>query len=160
MMSKTIVDKEYELQKFSGKGGWTYALIPEIPSSGKIPFGWVTINGSIDGYPLVKYKLMPFGNGQLFLPVKAEIRKKIKKQAGDTVHIIAEIDSTPLDLPNEICECFENEPKEVRVFFESLKESEQKTYIDWIYSTKNEDKKARRIVMMMDKLLARKKLYS
>ncbi len=159
MMSKTIVDKEYQLQKFPGKGGWTYALIPEIPSSGKIPFGWVTINGSIDDYQLVKYKLMPFGNGQLFLPVKAEIRKKIKKQAGDTVHIIAEIDNTLLDVPIEIYECFNNEPKEVRTFFDSLKESEQKAYLDWIYSTKTEDKKAERIMVMMDKLLAGKKLY-
>lgn len=159
MKSKILVDKEYQLQKFPGKGGWTYALIPEIPSSGKVPFGWVTINGSIDDFQLVKYKLMPFGNGQLFLPVKAEIRKKIKKQAGDTVHIIAEIDDTPLEVPNEIYECFVHEPKKVRAFFESLKESEKKAYIDWIYSTKTEDKKAERIMMMMDKLLAGKKLY-
>lgn len=159
MKGQNHVDKEYQLEKFPGKGGWTYALIPEIPSSGKIPFGWVTINGSIDGYPLVKYKLMPFGNGQLFLPVRADIRKKIKKQAGDMVHIIAEVDNTPLTIPDEIYECFDNEPKQVKAFFETLNESEQKAYIDWIYGAKTEDKRAERIVTMMDKLLAGKKLY-
>ena len=25
-----LVDKEYLLEKFPGKGGWTYALIPKI----------------------------------------------------------------------------------------------------------------------------------
>ncbi len=37
------------LEKIPGKGGWTYAPLPEIP---------------------------PMGNGQHFLPVKAAIRKK------------------------------------------------------------------------------------
>lgn len=27
---ESLVDKEYLLEKFPGKGGWTYALIPEI----------------------------------------------------------------------------------------------------------------------------------
>lgn len=29
-MEKPLVDKDYLLQKFEGKGGWTYAEIPEI----------------------------------------------------------------------------------------------------------------------------------
>lgn len=31
---------------------------------------------------------MPMGDGKLLLPVKAEIRKQIKRQDGDFVHII------------------------------------------------------------------------
>jgi hypothetical protein len=30
-MEKPLVNKKYKLQKFPGKGGWTYAMIPEIP---------------------------------------------------------------------------------------------------------------------------------
>ena len=52
------------------------------------PFGWVKVKGTIDGVPFNKYHLMPMGNGKLFLPVKSEIRKKIKKVAGDSVHVI------------------------------------------------------------------------
>lgn len=147
------------MKKFPGKGGWTYVEIPEILQDRKSPFGWVRVNVSIDGVEMKKYKLMPMGNGQLFLPVKAQIRKKIKKEAGDTVHIILEIDKSTLETPEEIIECFQNEPKDVLVFYNSLTQDEQKVYLDWIYDTKTEETKAGRIVKMMDKLAAGKKFY-
>jgi hypothetical protein len=76
---KPLVDKLFKLERFPGKGGWTYARIPQILPSTDQPFGWVKVRGSIDGYEIDKYHLMPMGNGKLFLPVKADIRKKIKK---------------------------------------------------------------------------------
>ena len=60
----------------------------------------------IDGYELKQYKLMPMGDKRLFLPVKAAIRKKIKKEVGDYVHIILYADETPTEIPEEIMECF------------------------------------------------------
>ncbi|MEO1053604.1 MAG: DUF1905 domain-containing protein [Bacteroidota bacterium] len=81
------VNKKYLLKKLPGKSGWTYAEIPKIPQDRKAHFGWVRVNGSIDDYPLNKFKLMPMGNGTLFQPVKAAIRKKIGKEAGDHVQI-------------------------------------------------------------------------
>ena len=71
-----LVDNEYILQKFPGKGGWTYAAIPEVLQNKNNPFGWAKVNGTIDGFELKHYKLMPMGNSQLFLPVKSELRKK------------------------------------------------------------------------------------
>ena len=92
MNIKPLVDKKYLLEKFPGKGGWVYAIIPEIKPDKKSPFGWVKVKGSIDGFEINKYRLIPTGKeqgkGQLFLSVKSEIRKKIKKQEGDYVHII------------------------------------------------------------------------
>ncbi|MEY3398621.1 MAG: hypothetical protein RL220_1215, partial [Bacteroidota bacterium] len=78
-----LVDKAYRLEKFPGKGGWTYARIPEILQDKHSPFGWVRVKGSIDDVEFSSYHLMPMGNGQLFLPVKADIRKKIGKKEGD-----------------------------------------------------------------------------
>ena len=46
---KPLVDKQYKLEKFQGKGGWTYARIPEIIQDKKAHFGWVKVRGSIDG---------------------------------------------------------------------------------------------------------------
>ena len=66
-------------------------LTPKFQRSGKTritPFGWVKVRGFIDEFELKQYKLMPMGAGKLFLPVNAAIRKKIKKQAGDTVKIV------------------------------------------------------------------------
>ncbi|TPN85182.1 YdeI/OmpD-associated family protein [Aquimarina algicola] len=156
---KPLVDAMYLLQKSPGKGGWTYTIIPQVIRNKKTPFGWVKVKGSIDNYALKHYKLMPTKNGQLFLPVKSEIRKKIKKQAGDYVHIIIYPDDSPLEIPEEIILCFENEPKKVYKTFLSFSEGEQKSYLDWIYSAKTEETKANRILKMMDRLVKNQRLF-
>ena len=148
-----LVDQEYLLEKFPGKGGWTYALIPEVAQNKKAHFGWVRVKGSIDGFALKGYKLMPMGEGKVFLPVKAEIRKKIGKQAGDRVRIVLYPDDAPLEVPEELLACFQNEPPQAYKAFLRLKEWEQKAFLSWIYDAKKEDTKAERIVKMMDRLL-------
>ena len=41
---------------------------------------------------------MPMGEGKLFLPIKADIRKKIKKQAMSDISLIFKDCHAPLDL--------------------------------------------------------------
>jgi hypothetical protein len=142
----------YRLEKFPGKGGWTYAAIPEIEADKKNPFGWVTVSGKIDAFEIKKYKLMPMGNGRLFLPVKSEIRKKIGKEAGDIVRVVLTRDETPLEIPDELMACFKLEPANVYHTFIKSSESKRKFYLDWIYTAKSEDVKAERILTMMKKL--------
>ena len=153
-----LVDKKYVLEKISGKGGWTFARIPEILQDKKSPFGWVKVRGSIDGYEIRKYHLMPMGNGNLFLPVKAEIRKKINKKEGDTVHIILFKDNEPLEIHEEMLLCLEEEPKAL-TFFNKLTESEQKFYIQYIYSAKKEETKIVRLAKTINKLVKGLKMY-
>lgn len=150
--AKPLVDKEYLLQKFPGKGGWTYAAIPEIPQDRKKYFGWVRVTGSIDGFELKHYNLMSMGNGTLFLPVRAEIRKKIKKQAGDYVKVILYPDRLPLEIPEELIDCFRQEPPEVLQTFLRFSLSEQKAYLDWIYTAKKDDTRADRILQMLNRV--------
>jgi len=149
---KPLVDKKYLLEKFSGKGGWTFARIPEILQNKNAPFGWVKVRGTIDGYEIKKYHLMPMGNGSLFLPVKAEIRKKIKKAEGDSVHVILFPDNEPLEIPEEMLLCLMDEP-DALAFFKTLSESEQKFYIQYIYSAKKEETKIERLANTINKLL-------
>lgn len=149
-----LVDKQYLLEKTPGKGGWTYAIISEIPQDKHAPFGWVKVKGSIDGFEIKKYHLMPMGNGELGLFVKAEIRKKIKKQAGDYVHIILYHDNEPLEVPKELLLCLQNEP-EAWQFFSSLNENEQHNYVKWIYSAKTDQTKVDRIAKTLDRLSKR-----
>ena len=146
-----LTDKEYLLEKFPGKGGWTYAVLPEIKPDNDAPFGQVKVKGSIDGYEIKSYHLMPMGNGNLFLPVKAEIRKKIKKQAGDYVHIILYRDDSEFEIPEEILQCLKLEP-EAEVKFMKYKKGEQKKFTDWIYAAKKEETKADRIAKMLQML--------
>jgi len=154
-----IINKKCLLEKFSGKGGWTYIPLPEISPNKKTPFGWVIVNGSIDSYELSKHKLLSMGNNKLFLPVKAEIRKKIKKQVGDNVTLRLSIDKSALKIPTEIILCFENEPQKTYKNFMSFSEGQQKAFLDWIYSAKTEDKKAERIIKMMDKAIKNENFY-
>src|SRR5690349_21153929 len=106
-MEKPLVNKKYLLKKFQGKGGWTFAELPEVTKSKNNSFGWVKVRGTIDGFEIRKYHLMPIGNGKLFLPVKAEIRKAIKKEAGDRVHVILYPDNEPLEVPDEMLLCLQ-----------------------------------------------------
>ncbi len=157
-MNKPLVDQKYILEKFHGKGGWTYVQIPGIVKNKNKPFGWVKIKGTIDDYEISKYHLMPMSNGKLFLPVKAEIRKKIKKQEGDTVHVVLYPDDEPIEIPVEFAECLKDEPLADK-FFKTLTESEQKFYIEWIYSAKKEETKIDRMARSIDRLAKHLKLY-
>lgn len=151
-MSSPIINREALLEKFSGKGGWTYISVPEIDSIPNIPFGWVIVNGNIDNYQFTKSKLMPFGNGKLFLPVNASIRKNIKKQAGDSVWLTLYLEELPLEIPEELMECFLQEKPIIHEKFKALSQKQQHFYINLIYSSKTEDEKAQRILKLMEML--------
>ena len=151
-----LVNKRYLLQKYPGKGGWTYAAIPEILQSKNTPFGWVKVKGSIDNHEIKNYRLMPIGNGQLFLPVKADIRRKIGKKEGDWVTVILYADHEPAEIPSELLHCLKDAPSAYRTFLR-YSDGEKKAYIDWIYAAKKEETKVERIAEMIGKLVRDRK---
>lgn len=151
MNGNPLVEKQAILEKFPGKGGWTFVRVPEIPANKNTPFGWVKVRGKIDGYELKSYNLQSMGNGHLFLPIKSEIRKIIKKKEGDTVHIILFPDDLPIEIPEDLKLCMMDEPGIFERFL-SFTSGEQKTIIDWIYSAKKEDTKIHRIVQTIRKI--------
>ncbi len=154
-----VVDGEYLLEKFSGKGGWTYVSLPEIKPDRSVPFGWVKVRGSIDDYELKHYKLMPKGNGEMFLPVRSEIREKIRKEAGDHVSVRLFLDRSDYVVPKEVLDCFENEPKALLNTFLAFSDSEKKAYIDWVLSANTDETKVKRISQMMSRLERGLKFY-
>ncbi len=95
---------------------------------------------------------MPMGNGSLFLPVKASVRKQIKKQAGDWVRVILFKDDDPLEIPEDVLICFKDEPLALKIF-SSYTESEQKAFIDWINATKKESTRIERIAKTINTVL-------
>ena len=155
---KPLVNKKYVLEKFHGKGGWTYVRVYNVRPNKKVPFGLVKVRGTIDDYEIKKYHLMPMGNGDLLLPVKFEIRKKIKKEEGDTVHVILYPDTAPLEIPEEMLLCLQDEPMALK-FFDSLSESERKFYIEWVYGAKKEETKVDRLAKTITRLMRGLKMY-
>lgn len=153
-----LVDKIFTLEKFPGKGGWTYARVPEVLKSDTNPFGWVKVMGSIDGVEIRHFHLMPMGDGTLMLPVKADIRKKIRKEAGDTIRVILYPETGVLEVPGEMQLCLKDEPA-AHSFFYQLSEGEQKFYVQWIYGAKKEETRADRLAKAIDKLARRLKFH-
>ena len=154
-----LVDREAQLERFPGLGGWTYVPTPEIRQNPQAPFGWVVVKGWIDNCELRRFKLMPMGEGRLFLPVRAAIRKKIKKEAGDWVKIVLYAEQSSTALPEELVACFQNDPQKTYQTFCGFSRSQQKAYLDWIYGARKVDTQIGRIATMMDRLSRGLKLH-
>ena len=139
------------------KTGWTYIEVPadiaqQIKPGNKKSF---RVRGMLDAFPVNGLALMPMGEGNFIMALKAEIRKGIHKNAGAVLQVRLEEDiDYKVEIPDDLMECFDFEPEAIE-FFNTLAKSHRDYFIKWINSAKTNETRAKRIVNTVNAMLRR-----
>ncbi|HVS91339.1 MAG TPA: YdeI/OmpD-associated family protein [Mucilaginibacter sp.] len=137
------------------KTGWTYINIAadialQMKPNNKKSF---RVRGMLDALPVNGLALMPMGEGNFIMALKAGIRKKLHKNAGAMLHCKLEEDMDyKVEIPADLQECFDFEPEAVE-FFNSLAKSHREYFIKWINEAKTSETRAKRVVNTMNAML-------
>lgn len=137
------------------KTGWSYIEIPpdlaqQLKPGNKKSF---RVRGMLDGVVIAGMALMPMGEGNFIMALKASIRKQLHKNAGALLHVRIEEDTDyKVEVPADLQECLDFEP-EAQVFFDSLPRSHREYFVKWINGAKSTETRAKRIVNTINAML-------
>jgi hypothetical protein len=145
-MPTEILNADITLEKFPGKGGWTYAPLPPGTAATNVHFNMLRVSGRIDDYVLERAQLMFMGQGRLFLPVKAAIRQQLGKQAGDVVRLVlfrADEDAPLAVSEADFRECLAETPGALPAY-ERLTAAQQQAWVAWVAAAATNEQKVTR----------------
>lgn len=128
------------------KTGWSYIPI-SAELAGKLMAGnkkSFRVKGMLDDLPITKTALIPMGEGNFIMPLNASVRKKLRKQKGDSVRVQIEVDKAVIRPPGELMDCLADEPAAL-AYFKSLPGSHQNYFGNWVRQAKTEGTRAKRI---------------
>jgi hypothetical protein len=137
------------------KTGWRYIEVPadiaqKLKPGNKKAF---RVRGALDNFAIEGFALMPMGDGKFIMPIKAEIRKSIRKEAGAVVAAkLEEHKDFKVEVPADLQECFEFDP-EALTQFNSLAMSHRNYFIKWIESARTDETRAKRIINTVNAML-------
>jgi hypothetical protein len=137
------------------KTGWSYIEIPadlaqQMKPGNKKSF---RVKGMLDALPVSGMALMPMGEGNFIMALKAEIRKGLRKNAGAILQVKLEEDKDfKVEMPDDLKECFDFE-SEAFEFFNTLAKSHRDYFVKWIESAKTQETRAKRIVNTINAML-------
>jgi hypothetical protein len=149
---KTVI---LQFGEMGEKTGWRYIEIPadiaqELKPGNKKSF---RVKGFLDNYPIAGFALMPMGDGQFIMPVKADIRKAIHKEVGAMLIVkLQEHVGFKVDIPADLQDCFDFDAEALQ-HFNNLAMSHRNYFIKWIESAKTDETRAKRIVNTVNAML-------
>lgn len=142
------------LQRFDQKGektGWTYIEIPLAVSEALRP-GQKTsfrVKGTLDAFAIKWIALLPMGqsvstDSAFIMPINADMRRSIRKEAGATVRVCLDLDTDPVPLSPDLMACLADDPTAID-FFNTLTKGHQNYFSNWIEEAKTTETKTKRI---------------
>lgn len=145
-----------KIEKFGQQGektGWTYILISAELASLLKPDNRQSfrVKGKLDDFEISGIALIPIGDGKFILPLKADIRKQIRKNKGDSIKVQIQQDTRPFEINIDFMQCLEDEPSALENF-RKLTGSHQRYFSKWIDSAKTLPTRDKRIAMAVSAL--------
>ena len=142
------------IKKFDDKGektGWTYIEVPadiadQLKPGTKVSF---MVKGKLDAVTIKSVSLLPMGGGNFILALKADVRKKLRKNKGAMLHVQLEEDEAPYAMDADFVDCLKDSPR-AAFHFSKLPASHQKYFSKWIESAKTSATKAKRIAQAVE----------
>ena len=139
-------------EKMGEKTGWTYIAVPaaiaeQIKAGCKKSF---RVKGNLDQVPIAGLSMVPMGEGNFIIALKASLRKELRKQEGGLLQVSLEEDTTfKIEMPEDLEICLADEPVLLERFLSQPK-SHQNYYITWLNSAKTEPTRTKRIVKIIE----------
>jgi hypothetical protein len=156
---KQMIRFTAEIRKYAQNGektGWTYVEIPVELAEKLYPGNRKSfrIQGTLDGMAVRALALIPVGEGRFILPLNTEMRKRLRKSAGQTLQLSISRDENPdpVPMPEDFAACLEDEPAAKKHFYK-LPGSHQRYYIKWINGAKTEATRVKRIAQAVSGLV-------
>ncbi len=137
------------LLKFGDKGektGWTYIHIPLDITEAMRP-GQKTafrVKGKLDELAISQVAVLPMGDGEFIIPINADMRRGVRKEAGASVRVALEADDSPRPLSADLLVCLEDAP-DALAYFQQLSQGHQRYFSNWIGEAKTAATKTKRI---------------
>jgi hypothetical protein len=135
------------------KTGWSYIKIPaklaqQLKPDYKKSF---RVKGKLDDFAINGIALIPMGEGDFIMALKASLRKSIKKNKGAKLQVQLIVDEEKPKPPEEFMECLADSPEAMK-FFKSLPLSHQNYYGTWIKNAKQKTTQEKRIAKVINAL--------
>ncbi|WP_443939329.1 YdeI/OmpD-associated family protein [Pedobacter sp. MW01-1-1] len=141
-----------EIEQFDRMGektGWRYIFIPAVLANQLKPNCKKSfrVKGKIDDLEIAGIAILPMGEGDFILALKSDVRKQLKKEAGDEIIVSLEEDKDfKIEMPEDLSLCLSDEERLMQNFLKQPK-SHQNYFINWINQAKTETTRTKRIAM-------------
>jgi Domain of unknown function (DUF1905)/Bacteriocin-protection, YdeI or OmpD-Associated len=132
------------------KTGWSYIRVPATLAGKLMPGNKKSfrVKGKLDDHVIEKVALLPMGEGDFIMALKANVRKTLRKQKGDSLRVELEVDKAVIKPPKDLMECLADEPAAL-AYFSSLPKSHQNYFGNWVREAKTEGTRTKRLACVV-----------